>query len=51
MAFLAVSHLAGMNRSDILEKCTVQLYWVTVFCRWVMELEGRNVLVNLEGCD
>jgi len=26
MAFLAVLHLAGMNRSDISEECTVQLY-------------------------
>jgi hypothetical protein len=51
MAFLAVLNLAGMNRSDISEECTVQLYWVTVFCRWVMELEGRNVLASLEGCD
>lgn len=29
MAFLAVLRLAGMNRSDISEECTVQLYWVT----------------------
>jgi hypothetical protein len=51
MAFFAVLHLAGMNRSDISEKCTGQLYWVAVFCRWVMELEGRNVLTSLEVCD
>jgi hypothetical protein len=25
------SHLAGMNRSDISEECTVQLYWVTEY--------------------
>jgi len=26
MAFLAGLHLAGMNRSDISEECTAQLY-------------------------
>ena len=31
MVFLGILHLAGMTRSDITEKCSVQLYWVTEY--------------------
>jgi thioredoxin-related protein len=31
VVFLAVLQFAGMTRSDITEKCTVQLYWMTEF--------------------
>ena len=29
VVFLGFLHLAGMTRSDISGKCTVQLFWVT----------------------
>ena len=31
MLFLGVFHLVGMANSDITEKCSVQLYWVTEY--------------------
>jgi len=48
MAFLGVLHLEGITRPGISEECTVQLYWVIVCCRWVVEI-GRKECVGQIG--